>query len=301
VLSSSPNPNLNKVRRTRKRIASVIVSPEWLTTSHAEFLPTARRTGCADLEHYTAEYIEWGDGPPLVLVPGLAGGYDLLGPLASELSRHFRVISYQLRGETDPFVLRRRFDLVDLADDLAQFLDWHCLESPAVMGVSFGGVVALQCATRWPHRVSQLVLQGCGARLDRSLLQQVAGAVLSRYPLPPDSPFINQFFNLFFGGRQKPSPLVEFVTRQCWQTDQSVMSYRFRMVEQYDLTAELNQVTAPLLAVTGTKDLLVSQRSLRLLCEGARQSRSVRLQGSGHFAFVTHPGRIADEVIRFLS
>ena len=29
-----------------------------------------------------AEYCEWGYGPPRLLIPGLAGGYGLLGPLA---------------------------------------------------------------------------------------------------------------------------------------------------------------------------------------------------------------------------
>ena len=53
------------------------------------------------LTHYTAEHIDWGgDGPPLLIVPGLAGGYGLLGPLARELSRHFRVISYQFAART---------------------------------------------------------------------------------------------------------------------------------------------------------------------------------------------------------
>jgi hypothetical protein len=29
--------------------------------------------------------------------------------------------------------------------------------------------------------------------------------ILSGYPLPADSPFVNQFFNLLFGGRQRIS------------------------------------------------------------------------------------------------
>ena len=119
------------------------VSVEWLTESAAAFRASAGRVGYAQLKHYTAEYCEWGDGPPVVLVPGLAGGYELLGPLARLLAHDFRVISFQLRGEDDCFVLRRRFELADLVADLAEFLDWHCLESPALCGVSFGGVLAL--------------------------------------------------------------------------------------------------------------------------------------------------------------
>ncbi len=85
-----------------------------------------------------------------MLVPALAGGFELLGPLARLLARDFQVISYQLRGEDDCFSLRRRFDLSDLVDDLTEFLDLLGLERPALMGVSFGGVLALELAAR--HR-----------------------------------------------------------------------------------------------------------------------------------------------------
>src|SRR5205823_2785495 len=133
-------------------VDAVKVSTEWLASSGAEFSAGIGRSGFAHLKHYTAEYRVWGDGPPLVLVPGLAGGFELLGPLARLLARRFQVISYQLRGEDDCFALRRRFGMADLVEDLAEFLDWHCLESPAVMGVSFGGVVALEFAARFPRR-----------------------------------------------------------------------------------------------------------------------------------------------------
>jgi pimeloyl-ACP methyl ester carboxylesterase len=247
------------------------------------------------------EYREWGDGPPLILIPGLAGGFELLGPLARRLAQHFRVISYQLRGENDCFVLRRQFGIKDLVEDLREFLDWHCLESPAILGVSFGGVLALEFAARFPHRVEALAVQGVGARFEHNLLQQVAGAVLTRYPLPSDNPFINQFFNLLFGGKQKPGPLFQFVTRQCWQTDQSVMAHRFRLVERFDLERRLERVRVPTLVLAGDRDLLVSPQSLEDLCAGLGDSRLVRLPGCGHLAFVTQAARVAEEVRRFLN
>jgi len=215
---------------------------DWLTASGEAFRPEAGHTGTAHLRHYSARYNVWGVGPPLVLVPGLAGGMDLVGPLARELARDFQVISYQLRGEDDCFALRRRFDLMDLVEDLAELLDWLGLERPALMGVSFGGVLALELAIRRPGRFRSLALQGVGPRFEPGLLQQVAGMVLSRYPLPADNPFVNQFFNLFFGGRQQPGPLFDFVTGQCWRTDQSVMAHRFRMVEKADFTGRLGGV-----------------------------------------------------------
>jgi len=279
----------------------VQASLDWLAGSGAEFSPGVGHSGFAHLKHYTARYCIWGKGRPLVLVPGLAGGFELLGPLARLLAEDFQVISYQLRGEDDCFALRRRFELTDLVEDLREFLDWFGLERPPLLGVSFGGVLALELAMRWPNRISALIAQGVGARFERGLLQQVAGWVLSRYPLPSDSPFVNQFFNLLFGTRQQPGPLFEFVTRQCWQTDQSVMTHRFQLVESFDPGPRLHGVRVPTLLMAGDRDLLASPQSVQALTRSIDDAQRTELPGCGHLAFVTQPKRVADEVKRFLA
>jgi pimeloyl-ACP methyl ester carboxylesterase len=271
-----------------------------MAESGAAYRPLAGRTGLAQLSQYAASYCEWGQGPPVVLVPGLAGGFGLLGPLARLLARDYRVLSYHLRGEDDPFALRRHFTMADLVEDLVEFLDWHNLETPTVIGLSFGGLIALESAVRHPSRLGGLVVQGAGGRYETSLLKQVAGAVLRRYPLPTDSPFVNQFFNLLFGSKHRPEPLFDFVTRQCWQTDQSVMSHRFHLAAQHDLEDHLSRIRVPTLVLAGNRDLLVSERSLRTLMQGVPHATLGRLAGCGHLAFATHPERVAAEVRRFL-
>jgi pimeloyl-ACP methyl ester carboxylesterase len=278
----------------------VKATTDWHLSSGAAFSAGTGRTGTAYLKHYNARYCMWGDGPPLVLIPGLAGGYELLGPLARILAQHFRVISYQLRGEDDCFALRQCFALPDLVEDLREFLDWMSCESPNVLGVSFGGTLALELAARYPSRLNTLIVQGAGARFERGLLQQVAGLILARYPLPSDNPFVNQFFNLLFGSKQRPGPLFEFVTRQCWQTDQSVMAHRFQMIERFDMQARLHRIAAPTLILTGERDLLVSPESLATLAEGVADAKTVSLRGCGHLAFVTRPECVAQEVRQFI-
>ncbi len=278
---------------------AVIATHKWLTASGAAYQATDGHTGVADLRHYNAAFCEWGRGQPLVLIPGLAGSYELLGPLARELARHYHVISYRLRGEDDCFALRRRFGLRDLVADLREFMAWHGLERPVVCGVSFGGVLALEFAASQPHLVQAVAVQGVGIRYERGLVQRIASLVLSGYPLPPDSPFVNQFFNLLFGGRQA-RPLFEFVTRQCWQTDQSVMAHRLHLVERLDLTPRLRRVTAPAYALAGERDLLVSPSSLHELSAGLSNGRGESLPGCGHLAFVTHPRLVAEKLHAFV-
>ncbi|MFO0964665.1 MAG: alpha/beta hydrolase [Gemmataceae bacterium] len=251
----------------------MIASQRWLELTGAQFKAHEARRACAHLSNYTVEYTETGDGPPIVLVPGLAGGFELLGPLTQRLSRHFRVISYQLRGEDNCFALRAGFGVVDLVKDLGEFLDWMRLESPILFGLSFGGIIALEFAARHPLRLSHLILQGTGARLEPGLLPMVAGNVLSRYPLPADSPFVNQFFNLFFGSAQRKDGRFDFVTRECWKTDQSVMAHRFRLAEQFDVQPRLERIRVPTLLLAGERDVMVSPRGLEELKEGIDKAR----------------------------
>ena len=129
----------------------------------------------------------------------------------------------------------------------------------------------------------------------------MASTVLNRYPLPSDNPFVNQFFNLLFGARQDNDALFEFVTRQCWQTDQSVMAHRFRLVESFDMDKKMRRIRVPTLVMAGDRDVLVSPRSLSLLCEGLPHARFARLPNSGHLAFVTKPSLVAEKVNEFMS
>jgi pimeloyl-ACP methyl ester carboxylesterase len=132
------------------------------------------------------------------------------------------------------------------------------------------------------------------------LIQQVAATVLSRFPLPTDNPFVNQFFNLLFGSPPQHDALFDFVTRQCWQTDQSVMAHRFHLAESFNLDGRLHRIRVPALILNGQRDVLVSRRTTEDLRDGIADSQLVRLPHCGHLAFVTHPQVVAGHVREFL-
>jgi alpha-beta hydrolase superfamily lysophospholipase len=103
-----------------------------------------------------------GRGDPLVVVPGLAGNWKLVLPLARLLARNFDVIVPGMRG--DGFVwgqlaqpAPRVGDVGGYADDLASILGQLGVECPALLGVSFGGAIALEYAVQHPQRLSALV------------------------------------------------------------------------------------------------------------------------------------------------
>ena len=270
---------------------------------------TERLMGChfhEGLEEFVQVGGEWsrwsgsGEGEPIVLVPGLAGGWRLLAPLARRLARHHQVILYGLRRDGSPLGPPAR-SVADYARDLADLLDELRLERPTVLGVSFGGAVALELAVERPQRIGGLVLQGVEARFRMTLGATIARRVLERFPLPADNRFFNQFFNLLHGGKPEAGPLADFVVERCWETDQSVMAHRIGLLEGFDVSDRLWRIDVPTLVLAGTRDVIVPPSRQRALAESIAGARFETMEGAGHVGFLTHGGEVARHVGRFLS
>lgn len=100
-----------------------------------------------------------GAGPRLLFIGGTGGDlrqkpnvFD--GPLA----KHFDLLAYDQRGLGRSSKPDRRYTMADYATDAAGLLDHVGWDACAVIGVSFGGMVAQELAIRHPKRVARLVL-----------------------------------------------------------------------------------------------------------------------------------------------
>jgi pimeloyl-ACP methyl ester carboxylesterase len=252
------------------------------------------------------DVIRLGKGDPLVLVPGLAGSWKLLLPLARRLARHFHVITYGLRGDRFPSggfggLHNRVWDIGGHADDLAALIEQLGLKFPAVFGLSFGGAVALQMAIEHPSRLGALIVQGTDAKFRSTIGSSIARRVLERFPLPTDNRFVNQFFNLLHGVKPEPGPLVDFVVERIWETDQSIMAQRLAQLENFDVADRLWQIDVPTLVLAGSKDAIVPASRQKLLAQSIAGARFEPVEGAGHIGFLTHRTEVVRHVRHHLS
>lgn len=100
-----------------------------------------------------------GSGPRVLLIGGSGG--DLRsrpGLLDSPLSTRFEVLAYDQRGLGRSDKPPGPYSMAGYADDAAGLLAALGWEGCAVMGVSFGGMVAQEVAIRHPGAVERLVL-----------------------------------------------------------------------------------------------------------------------------------------------
>ncbi len=112
-----------------------------------------------------------GDGPPVVLLHGLACGQRMWFHQVRALRSRFRVITYDQRGHggTDAPAVATSYSAALLARDLIGVLDALKIERAAIVGFSLGGGPALALAASQPQRVSRLVLADVGAGADDPL------------------------------------------------------------------------------------------------------------------------------------
>jgi 3-oxoadipate enol-lactonase len=100
-----------------------------------------------------------GSGERLLSISGTGG--DLRNtPKLSEgpFAEAFEILAYDQRGLGQSSVPRAPYGVADFADDATALLDAVGWEDCAVLGVSFGGMVAQELAIRHPERVRRLAL-----------------------------------------------------------------------------------------------------------------------------------------------
>jgi len=112
------------------------------------------------------------DGEPLLLLHGGPGVPDYMQTSTAPILPEFRCISFDQRGVGESTCGDGRYDLNAYLDDIERVRISAGIESWHVMGHSWGGLLAQAYTSRFPRRVSSLLLssssQGVGSEWKRT-------------------------------------------------------------------------------------------------------------------------------------
>jgi pimeloyl-ACP methyl ester carboxylesterase/putative sterol carrier protein len=129
------------------------------------FHPSARARTPQDLEHVTIEAggvelstFAFGQGPPVLLLHGLAATKLSYLPLLPALAERYRVIVPDLPGHGESSKPRTRYTPAYFARVIKALMDEMGLDDAAVIGNSMGGRVALEVVAAFQDRVNSLIL-----------------------------------------------------------------------------------------------------------------------------------------------
>ena len=105
-------------------------------------------------------YERYGRGVPVVLAHGITESRHTWDPLILELASTYDVVVPDLRGHGES-TLDGPFDSMTMAADVGELVSHLGLESPLMVGHSFGGIVVSAYAAQFPCRGVINVELGC--------------------------------------------------------------------------------------------------------------------------------------------
>lgn len=98
-----------------------------------------------------------GDGPAILMIPGLASSGTTWDGTAEHLSKHFRCIQLTLAGFAGVPPIQKPL-LIEAREEIAQYIRDNHLNRPVIMGHSLGGDVALDLAEHYPQLVGPVII-----------------------------------------------------------------------------------------------------------------------------------------------
>ncbi|HEX6058450.1 MAG TPA: alpha/beta fold hydrolase [Gemmatimonadaceae bacterium] len=231
-----------------------------------------------------------GEGPPLVLVPGLDGTGLLFYRQVPLLARRHRVVTYALREDApsmDALVeqLRRVVDLA--APDGAR---------ATIVGESFGGALALSFALAHPGRVAAVVVLNSFPRFLPQLRLHLAIAGIRIVPWAAMALVRRLTAFRLHSPHTHRAEIRTFLELTRRTTRRGYLS-RLSILREYDVRERLAELRVPSLFLASDRDHLVpSVREATRMASRAPGARLRVLAGHGHVCLIA-PDVDLDEIL----
>lgn len=241
-------------------------------------------------------FVDVGEGPPLLLVPGADGVKETFRHQVPFFARRRRVIVADLRSRIPDGA---DFDLY--SRDLLEVMEALDTGPVELLGQSLGGAIALRFAARHPERVRSLVACNTLARvrydhvgLNRAGLVPLA-MVTTRYLPTALARLAARGWSRAAVWIFDDSPGSENVVDYALWTGPRTVSPRVSgrrvdLLRGEDLRDELDEIHVPTLVVKGPRDAYCPPAWAREIAAGIEGAAYVEVPGTGHCSHVSLPG-----------
>jgi pimeloyl-ACP methyl ester carboxylesterase len=248
----------------------------------------------------TIVYESHGEGPPLLLIPGLGFGPWGWFKQIPALSRRFRVLTFDLRSPRDP-----EHGIAELARDAAALLERSGVGRAHVLGTSLGGFVAQQLALERPDLVDGLVLV-CTSYGGRGEKRMSARALASMFGVGSFSPQgavrrgLKAATSSAYRARH-PEEFEEIVrTRLARSPSPFFYLQQARAGALFDASPRIRTISAPTLVIHGAEDRYVPVANAVALARTIPGAELRVLDDTGHLIFIERAEEFNQEVASFL-
>jgi 3-oxoadipate enol-lactonase len=172
------------------------------------------------------------------------------------------------------------------------------VERAHVVGLSLGGMVALQLALDWPLAVDTLTLIDTGAGIPPEF-EPVAREALRAIEEQPMAEIARARITNAFSPVVNPV-MRDYLIDRVARNDKAAYAAAARAVFAFDARDRLREIEAPALVVWGEADVVTPAPLAEELAANIPNARLVRLAGAGHVSSMEKPAEFNAALLEFL-
>ena len=243
-----------------------------------------------------------GSGPILFLTHGIGATEDAWRFMLPELSKHFTVVTYDLRGHGKSLVTHKNFTLDELVLDLERIREKTKFEKAHFAGHSLGGMIAPAYALKFPEHVISVGLLSTVAGRSEEDSQKVWNVIHEMEKNGIEKTLQTLTNRWFTDEFIKNNPdLVERRLKQVVDTDPEVFLNVFKIYAKTEMISWLKDISQPSLLLTGENDSGCSPKHNEIMAKEMIKSKLVILPNYKHSLLIEAPHEVAEILIEFIN
>lgn len=254
----------------------------------------------------TNYFLSFGEGRPVLLLHGISNSGRAWAPQILALTESgYRVIVPDHAGHGASERLSEPFGVADIADDTERLLDALDIDTLDMVGLSLGGMVALELALRRPDRFGRIIVANSFPRTTSPEFRTMAegwATIFERLHGPVER-FEQNWPSLVSPAfRNSPDGLR---TYQVWHgiaatCDGASLAHVARGITGFDVLDRIGELRAHALFIAGSEDRMsVPALSQAMACEAAH-GQYAEIAGAAHISNVDSGDAFNAHMLDFL-
>jgi pimeloyl-ACP methyl ester carboxylesterase len=260
--------------------------------------------GRLDGPRHRMTYRTLGEGPPLILCPGIAGTYRGYAPMLNRLAARFRTVLFDYPGDLrDDGARLRGITHDDLVSDVFALIDHLNIGRTFLVGLSFGSTIVFRTLHREPRRFPRAAVQGAFARRVFTWAERLAlrlGRLLpgtvARLPLRRAVLAWNSRLSFPAGIADR----WDYYLEQNGLTPIGPLAHRLDLLAGLDLRPILPEIPTEILVLQGNEDRIVPRPYFDELLGLLPKAQGLVMPMVGHQPHYTHFEALAQAIGDYL-
>ncbi|MDE0779153.1 MAG: alpha/beta hydrolase [Alphaproteobacteria bacterium] len=236
---------------------------------------------------FDVNYVEEGDGFPVVLIHGLAGDHTAWLPQLDFFKDRYRVVAMDNPGSGDSTAVDAPCTTEELADTMLALLDHMSIEKAHVVGRSLGGLIGQHMALKAPDRMQSLILAASTPQVDpigKRILENMREVLEWRENWADWARHSAHMFVApgFYNDNPEAMARIEALVGNEARSKVSYVNLN-QTALTHDTSDRLGEIACPTLIMAGRVDPICSMHGTDILSAEIANSETVVFENSSHF------------------